>query len=76
VKLITQPGDGVKPVVEAILQRHNVDFALQTSSDDEVCYEAHVPLEAERDRITTALLKLDPDGHASVEWSEKKAKAK
>jgi len=61
---------------EAILQRHNVDFALQTSSDDEVCYEAHVPLEAERDRITTALLKLDPDGHASVEWLEKKAKAK
>jgi hypothetical protein len=34
-----------------------------------------VPLEVERDRITTALLKLDPDGHASVEWSKKKATA-
>jgi len=61
---------------EAILGRHNVDFALQTSSDEEVCYEANVPLEVERDRITTALLKLDPDGHASVQWAEKKAKTK
>ena len=68
--------DGRRKEFEAILHRHNVDFALQTASDDEVCYEAHVPLEVERDRITTALLKLDPDGHASVEWSEKKAKAK
>jgi uncharacterized membrane protein YhiD involved in acid resistance len=58
---------------EAILRRHNVDFALQAASDDEVSYEAHVPLDVERDRITTALLKLDPDGHASVQWAEKKA---
>jgi MgtC family protein/uncharacterized protein DUF4956 len=68
--------DSRRKEFEAILQRHNIDFALLTASDDEVCYEAHVPLEVERDRITTALLKLDPDGHASVEWAEKKAKAK
>ncbi len=68
--------DDHRPEFDAILERHNVDFTLQTSSDDEVSYEAHVPLEVERDRITTALLKLDPKGHASVEWSEKKAKSK
>jgi hypothetical protein len=68
--------DARRKEFEAILQRHNVDFALTTASDDEVSYEANVPLEVERDRITTALLKLDPDGHASVEWSEKKAKSK
>jgi uncharacterized membrane protein YhiD involved in acid resistance len=68
--------DDRRSQIEAILHRHNIDFALQTASDDEVCYEAHVPLEVERDRITTALLTLDPGGHASVEWSEKKAKAK
>jgi uncharacterized membrane protein YhiD involved in acid resistance len=61
---------------DAILERHHVDFSLQTTSDDEVSYEAHVPLEVDRDRITTALLTLDPKGHASVEWSEKKAKSK
>jgi hypothetical protein len=29
-----------------------------------------------RDRVTNAILRLDPEGHASVDWSEKKAKAK
>jgi hypothetical protein len=53
-----------------------VEFELATTSDDEVCYDAHVPLEVDRDRITTAILKLDPDGHASVEWAEKKSKNK
>ncbi|HEY2432278.1 MAG TPA: MgtC/SapB family protein [Vicinamibacterales bacterium] len=68
--------DGRCKPIEAILHRHNVDFALLTSSDGEVSYEANVPLEVDRDRITTALLKLDPDGHASIEWTDKKAKAK
>jgi hypothetical protein len=35
-----------------------------------------VPLEMRRDRVTNAILNLDPDGHGSVEWAEKKAKAK
>jgi uncharacterized membrane protein YhiD involved in acid resistance len=61
---------------EGILHRHHVEFDLATSSDDEVCYDARVPLETDRDRITTAILKLDPGGHASVEWHEKKSKAK
>jgi len=61
---------------ETILRRHQVDFELATSSDEEVSYDVHVPLELDRDRITTAILKLDPDGHASVEWTEKKPKKK
>ena len=35
----------VRQRIEAILKRHHVDFELATSSDDEVCYDAHVPLE-------------------------------
>lgn len=62
--------------VNAILRKHQVDFELQTSSDDEVAYEVHVPLEVQRDRITTEILKLDPEGHAAVEWTEKKPKTK
>jgi uncharacterized membrane protein YhiD involved in acid resistance len=60
---------------EAILRRYRIDFELQTASDDEVCYDARVPLEFPRDRVTNAILKLDPEGHAAVEWSEKKSKA-
>ena len=42
------------------------------SSDAELCYDIGVPLEVERDRISNAILALDPEGHAAVEWSEKK----
>ena len=61
---------------EAILHRYHVEFALLSSSDDEVCYEAWVPLELNRDRVSNGLLKLDPSGHAAVEWTEKKPKTK
>jgi uncharacterized membrane protein YhiD involved in acid resistance len=68
--------DARRKEFSAILRRHQVDFELQTSSDDQVSYEAHVPLEVQRDRITTEILKLDPKGHAAVEWAEKKSKTK
>lgn len=61
---------------EAILRRHRVEFELKSSADQEVCYDASVPLGVPRDRVTNAILKLDPDGHGAVEWSEKKPKAK
>ena len=35
-----------------------------------------VPLELPTDRVSNAILKLDPEGHASVEWGEKKNKTK
>ena len=35
-----------------------------------------LPLDMERDRVTNAILRLDPEGHAAVDWSEKKSKAK
>jgi uncharacterized protein DUF4956/MgtC family protein len=59
-----------------LLRRFHVDFTLLSSSDEEVCYEVAVPLELNRDRLTTSLLKLDPEGHAAIEWTEKKPKTK
>jgi len=68
--------DSLRPKIEAILSRFNLEFELRTTSDEEVCYDVQVPLEIPTDRISNAILKLDPDGHAAVDWSEKKAKAK
>src|SRR5262249_54554240 len=62
--------------LDALLARYRVDFDLLSSSDEEVCYEVWVPLETQKERISNAILKLDPAGHASVEWAEKKPKAK
>lgn len=66
--------DAKRGEVEAILRRYQLKFELRTSSDDEVCYDVQVPLELKTDRVTNAMLKLDPEGHASVEWTEKKQK--
>jgi uncharacterized membrane protein YhiD involved in acid resistance len=68
--------DALRPRIERILNRYNVSFELRTSSDDEVTYEASLPLDVQVDDVTNTLLRLDPEGHAAVTWAEKKAKAK
>jgi uncharacterized membrane protein YhiD involved in acid resistance len=68
--------DALRPKIETILQRYNLNFELRTSSDEEVCYDVQVPFEVQTDRISNTILRLDREGHAAVEWSEKKNKAK
>ena len=68
--------DALRPKFEEILRRYELKFELRTSSDEEVCYDVKVPLETRTDRVSNAILKLDPEGHASVDWSEKKGKSK
>lgn len=59
---------------DSILRRYHVDFELRSTSEEAVCYDVAAPLEMSREGVTSALLKLEPKGHGSVEWSEKKAK--
>ena len=66
--------DGLRPNIETILGRYECEFELRTSSDEEVCYDVHVPLEVQTDRVSNAILRLDPEGHAAVEWAENKPK--
>jgi uncharacterized membrane protein YhiD involved in acid resistance len=68
--------DSMRPKIEEILRRYRLKFELRTSSDEEVCYDVLVPLELRTDRVSNAILELDPEGHAAVEWADKKAKNK
>jgi uncharacterized membrane protein YhiD involved in acid resistance len=68
--------DVLRPKIEGILTRYRLEFELSKSSDEEVCYDVQVPFAEQTDRISDAILTLDPDGHAAVEWNEKKNKAK
>ncbi len=68
--------DGRRKEFDAVLHKFHVDYTMLTASDEEVSYEMLVPLELDRDRVTNALLKLDPEGHAAVQWTEKKPKTK
>ena len=71
-----QEADAMRPKIEQILRRYRLEFELRTSSDEEVCYDVQVPLELQTDRVSNPLLRLDPEGHLSVEWSEAKDKKK
>src|SRR6187431_3104480 len=64
--------DSRRPKIEEILRRYQLKFELRTSSDEEVCYDVQVPFEVQTDRISNTILRLDRDGHAAVDWSEKK----
>src|SRR3954467_7811595 len=68
--------DALRPKIEQILKRFRLEFELRASSDEELCYDVQVPLELPTDRVSNGILQLDPDGHAAVEWSEKKTKTK
>jgi len=68
--------DELRPKIEAVLDRYRLEYEIRTSSDEEVCYDVNVPLEVDTARVTNAILKLDPDGHAAVDWSDKKKKGK
>jgi uncharacterized membrane protein YhiD involved in acid resistance len=65
--------DSLRPRIEPILTRFDLGFDLRTSSDEEVCYEVRVPLDAQLEEVSDALLRLDPAGHIAVDWVEKKA---
>ncbi|HXW05824.1 MAG TPA: DUF4956 domain-containing protein [Vicinamibacterales bacterium] len=70
--------DALRPKIESILSRFDCGFELRTSSDEELSYEVEVPLETQTDRISNSILRLDPGGHAAVEWvvtPKKKKKA-
>jgi uncharacterized membrane protein YhiD involved in acid resistance len=64
--------DDKRPLIEAVLRRYRCTHEIRASSDEEVSYDVRVPLDVQTDRITNALLKLDPEGHAAVDWADKK----
>ena len=66
--------DELRPRIEAILGRYESEFELRTSSDEEVCYDVRVPLEVQTDAVSNAILRLDSEGHAAVEWSDRVGK--
>ena len=68
--------DKLRPKIEAILKKYQLEFELRASSDEEVCYDVQVPFELQTDRVSNGILRLDPEGHASVDWAEKKNKSK
>ena len=73
---IGEETDDLRPQIETILTRYNLKFEIRSSSPQEVAYEVDVPIELKTDRITNAILQLDPGGSGSVDWADKNPKGK
>ena len=68
--------DELRPKIEAILGRYSAEFELRTTSDEEISYDVQVPHDVQTDRVSNSILRLDPEGHAAVEWSDASGKRK
>jgi uncharacterized membrane protein YhiD involved in acid resistance len=66
--------DSMRGKFERVLKSYRLPFELRSTSDEQVCYDVHVPIELQTDDVSNRLLQLDPDGHIAVEWEEKKTK--
>ena len=69
--------DELRPKIEAILRRYKLKYELCClGRRGAVVRRRGAARSRARSRVTDALLRLDPEGHAAVDWSEKKNKAK
>jgi uncharacterized membrane protein YhiD involved in acid resistance len=60
--------------VEAILRRYHIQYELRSAGPKELCYEADLPYETRTDRVSNAILLLQPGSEMEVGWDEKKKK--
>jgi uncharacterized membrane protein YhiD involved in acid resistance len=61
----------LRPKIEALLQRHGVEYELRSTAEDEVAYTIAAPPGLGTDRVTQGLIGLAADGRGAVEWVEK-----
>lgn len=66
----------LRPQLESLLRRQQIGYELRTSSQDALSYVVDIPYDRRTDRISNAILRLDPSGETSVEWDEKSKKGK
>jgi hypothetical protein len=72
LKVTTKDSGALRPKLEELLSRQRLEFELRTATNEEVCYEVRLPVEKKTDRLSNAILKLDPENATGVEWEEKK----
>jgi uncharacterized membrane protein YhiD involved in acid resistance len=64
----------IRRELESILRRSQVTYELRTAGAKELVYEAQLPMTARTDRMSNAILLLQPNGETEVEWEEKTKK--
>lgn len=61
----------MRPKIEEVLRRYKTRYELRTAGEDALVYMVTTPRSMRTDRVSTAIVELDPEGKGSVEWTEK-----
>jgi uncharacterized membrane protein YhiD involved in acid resistance len=61
----------LRPKIEEVLRRFKARYELRTAAEDAVTYMVTTPRSLRTDRVSNALIELDPDGKGAVEWTER-----
>src|SRR5262249_45769916 len=74
LKIKAKDPAALRPRLEGLLAQSRLSFELRTAASDEVAYEVRLPIDRKTDRLSNAILALDPSNASGVEWEEKKDK--
>jgi uncharacterized membrane protein YhiD involved in acid resistance len=74
LKIEAKDPAALRPKVEELLSKGRLEFSLRTASEEEICYEVQLPIDKKTDRLSTAILNLDPKNATGVEWKKKEKK--
>jgi hypothetical protein len=61
----------MRPKIEEVLRRYKARYELRTAGEDALVYMVTSPRSMRTDRVSTAIVELEPEGKGSVEWTEK-----
>jgi hypothetical protein len=69
---IKSKASNLRERVEQVFKRAGAECELRSMSDEELVFEVRLPLRRRTDRLSTAIVALDPSHEIAVEWREKK----
>ena len=61
----------MRPKIEEVLRRYKARYEMRTAAEDALVYMVTTPRLMRTDRVSTAIVELEPEGKGSVEWTEK-----
>ena len=74
LKIVVPDPAALRPRAEAILRRYRVTYELRSAGAKELVYDAQLPWNIRTDRVSNAILGLEPGNEKEVVWEEKKKK--
>jgi uncharacterized membrane protein YhiD involved in acid resistance len=60
-----------RPKIEEVLRRYKARYELRTAGEEGLVYMVTSPRSMRTDRVSNAIMELEPEGKGSVEWDEK-----